>query len=310
MPDIEAEVDKIHDDLPDGADVDRSTTREHIETYLDYNVRLEEAVRQAREKAFSAAGVDDDDDTNDDQINLGEIDSPEEWGTVEVTVVTAGEADSDAVAQTGLVGDPTGTVGFTAWAKSNVQELVEGQSYRLENVVTDEYQGRYSIKLNAQTEVTELDRSIEVTDQTTEMDGLLVDIQDGSGLIKRCPQSDCTRVLQNGRCSEHGDVEGEFDMRIKAVIDDGDETQQVIFDAEQTEALTGMSLEDAKQAAQEALDLTIVAKELEDQLYGVPLRVEGEQVGQYLLATNHERRDTPTSDTIEDMLITARSMNP
>jgi len=38
--------------------------------------------------------------------------------------------------------------------------------------------------------------------------GALVDVQSGSGLIKRCPEEDCTRVLQNGRCSEHGEGEG------------------------------------------------------------------------------------------------------
>lgn len=105
----------------------------------------------------------------------------------------------------------------------------EGEVYHLGNIVTDEYEGQFSVKLNRTTTIEHTDDDIEVGDNTTEIEGALVDMQSGSGLIKRCPDDDCTRVLQNGWCSEHGKVEGEFDLRVKGVIDDGREVHETTF---------------------------------------------------------------------------------
>ena len=118
-----------------------------------------------------------------------------------VKVVDLWEPRSDAVAQVGLLGDESGTIKFTKWSKSDLPTLEEGAVYDLRNVVTDEYEGRFSVKLNRTTTIEELDEEIEVGDDDLTIEGALVDIQSGSGLIKRCPEDDCTRVLQNGRCN-------------------------------------------------------------------------------------------------------------
>jgi replication factor A1 len=133
-----------------------------------------------------------------------------------------------------------------------------------------------------------------------------VDIQSGSGLIKRCPDEDCTRVLQNGRCSEHGEVEGEFDLRIKGVLDDGEEVTEVIFDQEATEALTGITLEEAKEHAMDALDTTVVADDMREQLLGRYFSVTGPTFGRYVLADEQEELSGPIDP--EPTLIRARSI--
>jgi replication factor A1 len=210
------------------------------------------------------------------------------------------------VGQVGLLGDESGTIKFTKWAKSDLEELDAGQSYRLGNVVTDEYEGQYSVKLNRTTTIEEIDAEIEVGDDTEAVEGALVDIQSGSGLIKRCPEDDCTRVLQNGRCAEHGEGEGEFDLRIKGVIDDGLDAHEVIFDKEATEAVADMSLEEAKDMAMDALDTTVVADEISGKLLGKYYRVEGPVFGRYVLADVVEELDAP--DDAEETLIKARSI--
>ena len=43
----------------------------------------------------------------------------------------------------------------------------------------------------------------------------MIDIQTGSGLIKRCPE--CKRALVKGACAEHGKVKGEYDLRINRI---------------------------------------------------------------------------------------------
>ncbi|NIS36957.1 MAG: replication factor A, partial [Actinobacteria bacterium] len=128
----------------------------------------------------------------------------------------------------------------------------------------------------------------------------------GSGLIKRCPEEDCTRVLQNGRCAEHGEVEGEFDLRIKGVLDDGEEVYEVLFDKDGTEELTGISIEEAKDMAMDALDTTVVADEMREKVLGRYYRVAGPTFNRYVLADDVEAIDAAPDP--EAVLIKARSM--
>ena len=113
-------------------------------------------------------------------------------------------------------------------------------------------------------------------------------------------------MLQNGRCSEHGEVEGEFDLRIKAVVDDGATVQEVIFDKETTEQLTGTTLEDAKDMAMDALDTTVVAEEMREAVLGRYYRVSGPTMGRYLLVDEFEQLTGPVD--AESVLIKARSI--
>lgn len=298
----------IHDQLPDTVDVDPDAIEDRLTTLVsDYKVPLDEARRSVINQYLDATGTDRDALRRDNQeLDLAAVDAPEQWIDVTAKVVALWEPRSDAIAQVGLLGDDTGTIKFTAWAKSDLPELEEEQVYRLGNVVTDEYQGRYSVKLNRTTTIEEVDAEIEVGDNTIEIEGALVDIQSGSGLIKRCPEEECTRVLQNGRCSEHGDVEGEFDLRIKGVIDDGTTVQDVIFDQQHTEDVGGLTLAEAKDMAMDALDTAVVADEIRDATLGRYYRLAGPVMGRYLLVNEVERTDGPADP--EQLLIRARSI--
>jgi len=309
MSDVTSAAREIHEQFSEHLDVDVEDVSQRLERLVtEYKVPLSEARRSVENHYLDEAGLDRDDlgqGSNTDAV-VEDIDAPDQWVNLTAKVVDLWEPRSDAVAQVGLLGDETGTIKFTAWAKSDLDPLEEGAVYRLENVVTDEYQGRYSVKLNRTTSITELDEDIEVGDNESEIEGALVDIQSGSGLIKRCPEEGCTRVLQNGRCSEHGEVDGEFDLRIKGVLDDGREVQEVIFDREATEDLTGIELEAAKTMAKDALDTTVVADEMRETVLGRYYRVTGPTMGRYLLANDVEEI-TGTADP-DGVLIKARSM--
>jgi len=285
--DIEQTAERIADRFSDHGDVSVDEVEERLENLVnEYKVPIEEAERSVTNHFAKETGVSRDElgGGGSSSVSVAEIDTPDEWVDLEVKVVELWDPTSDSVAQTGLVGDETGTVKFTAWAKSDVQELEEGETYRLSNVVTDEFQGRMGVNLNSSTEVEEIDAEIEVGDQELEVEGALVAIQSGSGLIKRCPEEDCTRVLQNGRCSEHGDVEGEFDMRVKAVVDDGNEVHDVLLDREATERVTGIEMEEAKEEAMDALDTSVVTDRIKSLLVGRYFRASGPRVGRYILA--------------------------
>jgi ssDNA-binding replication factor A large subunit len=305
--DLRTHATEIHEQFSDQLDVSVEEIEERLDTLVnEYRVPVSEARRSVTSTYLDDAGMDRDELMgSNERVSVADIDAPEEWVDLKAKVVDLWDAQSDAVAQVGLLGDETGTIKFTKWSKSDLSELEEGETYDLRNVVTDEYQGRFSVKLNRTTTIEHLEEDIEVGDDSAEIEGALVDIQSGSGLIKRCPEEDCTRVLQNGRCSEHGEVEGEFDLRIKGVIDDGTDVHEVIFDREMTEELTGITLEEAQEMAMDALDTSVVAEEMHEEILGRYYRVVGPTMGRYVLADEVTEPEPADPDAA---LIKARSI--
>jgi replication factor A1 len=311
MSDLRDHAEDIHEQFSDHIDIDVDDVEERLSTLVDeYKVPLDEARRSVTSHYLDEAGMERDalggGGGSNDHVQVADVDQDEQWIDVTAKVVDLWDPRSDAVAQVGLLGDESGTIKFTAFASSDLPKLEEDAVYALGNLVTDEYQGNYSVKLNRTTTIEQLDEDIEVGDDSTTVEGALVAMQSGSGLIKRCPEEDCTRVLQNGRCSEHGEVEGEFDLRIKGVVDDGVDAHEVIFDKETTEAITGISLEEAKDMAMDALDTTVVADEIRDLVIGTYYRVTGPTFGRYVLADDVEQCSEPVDATAA--LERARSM--
>ncbi len=227
--------------------------------------------------------------------SVAQINEPGRWINLKARVVSLWEANSDAISQSGLIGDETGTIKFVKWAKADLPDMEEGRSYHLRNLVTDEFQGRFSVKLNRNSQIEPLDIDVEVGSQAAEFAGALVDVQKGSGLIKRCPV--CKRSLTKGICSEHGKVEGTYDLRIKGVLDDGGRVQDVLINRETTERLVGLTLDQARQMAMEALDHEVVRSLIESRLVGRYFSVTGPRVDRYILVeTINEAQPVTVAD--------------
>ncbi len=309
MSDLRTHADEIREQFEDHLEVTTDEIEARLETLVtEYKVPLDEARRSVVNHYLDEAGVERGALSGgaNASVELADVDEPDQWIDVTAKVVELWEPRSDSIDQVGLLGDASGTLKFTKWAKSDLPTLEEGQVYRFGNVVTDEYEGRYSVKLNRTTTIEELDEELEVGDDEVEIEGALVDIQSGSGLIKRCPEEDCTRVLQNGRCAEHGEVDGEFDLRIKGVLDDGEQVYEVLFDKDATEVLTGISIEEAKEMAMDALDTSVVADEMRTLVLGRYYRVTGPTFNRYVLADDVE--PVGAAPDPEAVLIKARSM--
>lgn len=309
MSDLRNHAEEIAEQFSDHLDIDADDVEERLQNLVDeYRVPVDEARRSVVNSYLDEAGLDRDElgRGGNEEVHLADIDQDEQWVDVTAKVVELWEPRSESISQVGLLGDESGRMKFVSFTTSDLPEIEEGKVYRLGNVVTDEYQGNFSVKLNRTTSIEELDEDIEVGDDATTVEGALVDIQSGSGLIKRCPEEGCTRVLQNGRCNEHGNVEGEFDLRIKGVLDDGDAVHEVIFGRDMTEDLTGITLEEAQEMAMDALDTTVVVDEMRTDLIGRYYRVSGPELGRYVLADDTERLNEPAD--AEAVLIKARSI--
>jgi replication factor A1 len=234
------------------------------------------------------------------QVTVAEINEPGKWVDLRVKVAQLWETNSEAISQSGLVGDETGSIKFVKWVKADLPDLEEGKSYLLKNLVTDEFQGRFSVKMNRTSHIEPLDVDVEIGSIAAEFSGALVDVQKGSGLIKRCPV--CRRSLAKGVCSEHGKVDGTYDLRIKAVLDDGRRVQDLLVNRETTERLLNLTLEEAKQMAMEALDHEVVRSLIESKLMGRYYSVTGPRIDRYLLVESIMQLPAASAAQVDELI--------
>ena len=237
------------------------------------------------------------------QVNISDISEDGKWVTVRGKIAQLWDNSNESISQVGLIGDETGTVKFTKWASAELPSLEEGKSYLLKSVVTDEWDGKFNIKLNKNSSIEEIDEDIEIGTSNMEFTGAMVDIQAGSGLIKRCPE--CNRALTKGACMEHGNVKGVYDLRIKAILDDGTIAQDALINREITEQITGMSLDDAISMAAEALDQGVVLDNMKEKLVGKYYRVEGPKLDRYILVNTIEQKSTLDTALIDELMTAA-----
>jgi replication factor A1 len=233
-------------------------------------------------------------------VKINEITKPEDWVNLKVKVMEIWDSTNDTISQSGLIGDETGVIKFVKWTKSALPNMEVGKNYLLKNVISDVYKGNFSIKMNKTSVIEEITEEIDAKEVIADFIGAVVDIQQGSGLIKRCPI--CKKSLDKGSCKKHGKVEGVYDLRVKAVLDNGTSIQEVLLNKEMTEKATGITIEQAKAMAMEALDSAIVTYEIKNILIGKYILASGRKVDRYILATDFDALPALSNDEIESAL--------
>ena len=237
------------------------------------------------------------------QVKASDIKEDGKWVTLRCKVVQLWETNHESLSQNGLLGDESGTVAFKKWTKANLPQVEEGKSYIFKNVATSEWQGRFSVSLNKTSEIIPIPEDIKVGNTIVEFTGAIVDVQSGSGLIKRCPE--CNRALVKGACGEHGKVEGSYDLRVKAVMDDGEKVQDILMNREVTEAFTGITLDKAKEMATEALDQAVVLDVIKSKLVGRYYVVTGARLDRFILVNTIRQDVKPVEEDIKRILSAA-----
>ena len=255
--------------------------------------------------------------------SLADLEPGDRGVALEVEVVEAERKtidgrDGETDIWSGVVADETARLPFTDWEARD--EIAEGETLRLEDVYVREFRGVPSVNLSEFTSVSPLGRELDVNDTATRMTvneavgtggaydvelvGSVVAVRDGSGLIERCPE--CGRVIQNGQCRSHGDVEGEDDLRVKAIVDDGTGTVTAVLDDELTAEVYGGGVEEAKEQARDAMDKEVVADDIRDSVVGREFRVRGnlsvDEYGANVEVTEFEETDDSPADRAESLL--------
>ncbi len=257
------------------------------------------------------------------EADLADLETGDRARTLEVQVLecerrTIDGRDGETEILSGVFGDESGRLPFTNWDPA--PEIEEGASVRIENAYVREFRGVPEVNLSAFSTVTALEGEVDVGSDAPEMAvgeavavggvydvrlvGNVIAVRDGSGLIQRCPE--CSRVVQKGQCRTHGDVDGVDDLRVKAILDDGTGTVTVVLDDELTEDVYGGTLEDALEAAREAMDQEAVADTIREKIVGREYRVRGhlsvDEYGANLDASTFEESDDDPQARAENFL--------
>lgn len=228
----------------------------------------------------------------------------------ERTIQVSGE-DRDIVS--GSLGDETGVLSLTSWVDFPFDE---GDAVHVTNAYAREWRGKPELQIGDYTEVEEApgdelppledlsspaDVSIEEASEVyrPRVEATIVDVLDRSGLVMRCPE--CNRVTEGGECSEHGEVEAAPDLRVKAVMDDGDYCIQATFPREVTEELIGITLDEAEEMAKKAMDRGVVQREMERAAGGTVI-VTGRVLGDNFVVDEVERPSTSPRDEAEKLM--------
>src|SRR3989442_483838 len=134
----------------------------------------------------------------------------------------------------GVLADETGKTQFSAWKDFG---LADGEVIRIDGAYVKTWRGIPQISFDERATITRLKPDLlpplDVLSASPRMwiedlaerggaadvtvRGILIDLREGSGLVYRCPE--CRRVLRKGACRLHGEVKGEPDLRVKAVLD-------------------------------------------------------------------------------------------
>lgn len=289
---IDDEIENIYSRFKSaGIELDKNKIRDKLNYLIQFKVPMNEAVRTvtiALRKDHNLP-FESFKPGNASLVPIASIKEDNKWVTVRGKVLQLWDPRSDSISQTGLIGDDSGVIRFTIFAKSQDKldiTLEEGESYEFGNVVSSIWQSQISLKANSNSEIVPLETEIEVKRQTVTVAGIITGISAGSGLIKRCPE--CKRKLSKGNCAEHGRVEGIFDLRLKAVLQDSvpsnpPQSHDLVINAGLVEKLTGISLQKAINLAAEALDTGVVTDYLAEKVLFGYYKVTGAQLSSNFL---------------------------
>jgi len=194
-------------------------------------------------------------------------------GNVDVTarILDINERETEVDGQTkkvfsGIIGDETGKAQFTSWHDFGFKK---GDVARITGGYVKSWKGIPQLTFDEKATVKKLDKSkfpkseVELRfisiHQLVEkrgaldvkVEGTVIEIREGSGLIMRCPE--CNRTLMNEECQIHGKVKGKSDLRIKLVIDDGTGAVSAIMNREMTEKLLRKTFDECQKLGNQAL---------------------------------------------------------
>jgi len=196
----------------------------------------------------------------------------------------------------GQIADPTGRCRMSAWSELPITDDKLPMTVRLKAVRVRAWQGIPDITVDTMDQVeileeTPWDDSLDLTNHTAEVDlhematggsrvgvstsAVVVSVREDSGFIQRC--TECRRVLREGACAEHGPNDGNSDVRLRLVMDDGRSSVSLLTNKSATLALIGMDEGQMKDAVEDEGQMAFV-QSLRSLLLGRTVQASGRTI--------------------------------
>jgi len=172
MNEFQTHAAEIAEQFTDHMDVSTDEIEQTLQQLVtEWEVPVDEAKRSVTIIYLDKAGISRDElDSSGTEVTLvGDINEDGQWVDIAVKVVELWEPRFDSISQVGLVGDESGRIKFLVFESSKLSKLEKGESYKLQNVVSEKYHGDYSIKLNRTTAITKLDEDIEIDESASDL---------------------------------------------------------------------------------------------------------------------------------------------
>jgi len=188
---------------------------------------------------------------------------------VEAKVLGVASPKSENGPYVPIVADETGKIPlviFPSAIDAGVKVPKKGQCYRITNLKVEQRMGRLRLVASSKTEFTPIDKEIDVKVSDVEAVALITKIHSNSGLIFRCANCNRTKKSKTDKCPNCGSTETKEDLRAKVTAIVNGVPRTLVIGRELVEQLTGITLEEAKKMAAEAMDRTVVVKALEQHL--------------------------------------------
>ena len=226
------------------------------------------------------------DGMRDVEITLQVVD----WNSRSFTSKTGEER----IVRSGEVQDPSGRCRLTSWGEV---DLEAGSFIRIKRARVQAWQGSPDLVIDQSEQVETLTEApfgpIDASNHWVEENlddltsggsrrgistiGRIVSLRSDSGIILRCTQEGCRRVLRDGVCGIHGEDVGEEDLRMMMVVDSGVSNASLLVSRAPTEMLIGMSLDDVRK------EISSNGKEafhssLKDKFLGHRVRIMGRSI--------------------------------
>jgi replication factor A1 len=220
------------------------------------------------------------------EIIGGEVNIHTEFRILEIEAREITTKDGIKKILTGFVADKYTKIPLTSWVV--LPELAEGNVVDVTNTYIRSFRGIPTLNISENSKVTKLNKNIEYKEPENipigelikrdgafdvTIEGALLSIRPGSGLVFRCPE--CSRVIPKSMCRVHGNVEEIPDMRIKAVIDDGTGALMLVLDAELTQRVCGLTIGEAQKIAEASMSQKTVEEEVSRKMFGKILSARG-----------------------------------
>ena len=196
----------------------------------------------------------------------------------------------------GDVADPTGKCRCSIWSEPPFDFESTPVVVRLKGVRVRAWQGIPDITVDNESQIEVLAAApwgddVDLANNVVDVDlsdlssgasrvgisttGNVISIREDSGIIKRC--TECRRVLRDGECATHGAQEGDTDVRLRIVLDDGKSTISLIINKSASESLIGMKQDKISSHIVENGTMAFV-QELRDLLLGKKLKASGRTI--------------------------------